>query len=106
MAPHEQIDSATIDHELSHAFWHLDSSYKGSALELVTALPAKFFLLMTRRLKEMGYCDEVIEDEITAYLSTDNLYDIVDMLETRAIPWDDMLEFQQHFRAYVDELNG
>jgi len=97
---HYQDDIAIIEHELSHAFWHLDELYRRKAIELVTDLPANFFIKMTNTLKEMGYCDEVMKDEITAYLSTDNLYDIVDMLETNKIPWEHMLKFQQHFYEY------
>lgn len=99
---HERGDSLTIDHETSHAFWHLDPGYKLCAFDLVHALPPGFYELMSAKLKEMGYCDEVIDDEITAYLSTDNLYDIVDMLETDAIPWECMLKFQQHFYEHKE----
>ena len=60
----------TKEHELAHAFWFLDKKYQTEMSSLVTQTSSNAFEKMQDRLKEDGYCDEVIYDEIQAYLAT------------------------------------
>lgn len=94
---HAKDPSATVDHELSHAFWHLHPEYREEQQSLVDGLPRRFYKQAKRALNSMGYCDEVIDDEITAYLSTGTLHETVDVMQTEQIPWKYMLEFQKIF---------
>lgn len=94
---------ATVgDHELSHAFWYLDPDYRKSAQHLVDMwLPILFIALASNALKKMGYHEDVIDDEITAYLSTSTLVDMVETFDTEMIPWGVALKFQRHFADYL-----
>lgn len=67
-------EETALKHELSHAYWYLfPDSYAGEAKEL---LNTKRFLnpevseKAKKALLEKGYCEEVLEDELQAYLAT------------------------------------
>ncbi len=92
-----------IEHELSHAFWHLDEIYRREAMLLVLTLPALFRIAGNKALTDLGYCEEVLDDEMAAYLSTSTMAEIADRLDTEAIPWQYVLKFQQHFANYLEE---
>jgi hypothetical protein len=66
----DSFDSKTMDHELAHGLYHVNIDYKSSMHDLVLNLPKRIFESMKRILLDAGYCDEVICDEIQAYLST------------------------------------
>lgn len=99
---HYQGDVTTIEHELSHAFWHLDQDYRLGAFDIVCSLPTKFRTVGNKALSDMGYREGVFDDEITAYLSTSTMTNIVDIFDTEDIPWKHTLGFQQHFAAHLD----
>jgi hypothetical protein len=100
---HAQGVGTVIDHELSHAFWYLDPGYRQSAQHLIdTELPTAFHALASNALKEMGYCEDVLDDEIAAYLSTSTLVDMANTFDTEQIPWKCALKFQQHFETYLE----
>jgi len=63
------IEDDALDHEIAHAMYYLDSRYRTQAraeAKKITASP------LYKDFKEMGYCDEVLEDELNAYLATGN----------------------------------
>jgi hypothetical protein len=60
----------TVRHEVCHGLYYTDSSYRETVDELVDSISASQEQKMTKFLKDMGYCQEVIKDEIQAYLST------------------------------------
>ena len=66
----DSFESRTMDHELAHGLYHVNEEYKTRASELVSALPSKVFEGMEAHLLGMGYCQEVIPDEIQAYMAT------------------------------------
>ena len=66
----DKFDSKTMDHELAHGLYHVNLEYKTSTYELVLNLPKKIYEGMERILLDMGYCDDVVCDEIQAYMST------------------------------------
>jgi hypothetical protein len=59
-----------IEHEISHGLFYVNSDYKEKATSLVRSLPESVFNNMSHLILSMGYCEEVIDDEIQAYLST------------------------------------
>jgi hypothetical protein len=63
-------DKDTIDHELCHAFYNLKENYKKEVDKLISKIPKKTFNKMRKALKDTGYCNKVIKDEIQAYLSS------------------------------------
>lgn len=100
---HTQGEATVIDHELSHAFWYLDPAYRKLAQHLADMeLPIIFHALASNALKKMGYHEDVLDDEITAYLSTSTILDIVETFDTEQIPWDVALKFQRHFTDYLE----
>lgn len=69
-----------IEHELAHAMYYLYPKYKKSCDKLIETLKSTKwgmvkYVQTAGRLKDMGYCDDVIDDEIQAYWSTGNVND-------------------------------
>lgn len=69
-------DTETLEHELVHAKYHNDETYRNNAYTIVAALPSAVYNALYTGLTEMGYCNTVIIDEINAYLTTDSLRDL------------------------------
>jgi len=63
-------DTDTIRHELVHAYYYLNPSYKQSANILVKHMRSDLRKALTAGLKEKGYANNVIVDEINAYMAT------------------------------------
>lgn len=59
-----------MEHEISHGLFYVNSEYKEKATSLVRSLPDDIINNMSYLILSMGYCEEVIDDEIQAYLST------------------------------------
>jgi hypothetical protein len=93
-------DKRTIDHELCHAFYNLKESYKKGADALINKLPKRIFNKMRKALKDVGYCNKVIKDEIQAYLSSgdcsffDNYVDWEENQKTSKA-------FEKHFNKHI-----
>lgn len=60
--------SDTLKHEMCHALFSLNESYKSKALDCLKIITAEDRLQMEKNLQEMGYTQEVFDDEIQAYL--------------------------------------
>lgn len=60
----------TLKHEIAHALWYLDPSYRKDATELINALPAYHRNIMIEYLTNLGYGKNVLFDELNAYMST------------------------------------
>jgi hypothetical protein len=69
-------NAKTLDHEISHGMFCLNSEYKKEATKLVKALPVKIRTSMEKMLAKGGYTKQVFIDEINAYLSTDSKEDL------------------------------
>ena len=63
-------DLDTLDHELLHAHYYLNHSYRQKVDTVVKHMRSELRKQMTKVLKEMGYTKEVIVDEINAYMAT------------------------------------
>ncbi len=96
----------TVDHELAHAFYYLDPNYHDEMLSLVRSIPTKTKQLMTDVLIKSGYCREVVEDEIQAYLSTDGMLELSKFFNTENLPWKNILRIKQTFVDMKEEQNG
>ena len=104
IATHKSETTTTINHEISHALWYLDGKYRASCENLINQLPNKSKELMIVWLKENGYCDNVINDEITAYLST--VDDIKDMSKETKISKKDLISIHNLFKEQFDKYSG
>lgn len=66
----KQSKPETFDHELSHAYFHLNIDYYNKVIDLVDDLPDDIFNMMESILLNMGYNEESIYTEINAYFAT------------------------------------
>lgn len=60
----------TFKHEIAHGLYFLNDEYKQKMLELNQSIDVDVVTELTLLLTDIGYCHEVIDDEIQAYLST------------------------------------
>ena len=74
-------DMNVIDHEIAHALYYMSESYKGE----MESLNYDFFKnhrmqysKMVKKLKKMGYGENVIKDEVQAYMSTSKKSELVE----------------------------
>lgn len=95
--------TSTINHELSHAWFYLDPNYKRTMLKLVRKLPEAAKQQLKQYLQNDGYTSKVINDEIVAYLSTNNMTHTAKQFEKKKIPWNAVLEFQKTFADFKEE---
>ena len=58
------------DHELAHAFFYTNQEYKKQTLQLLNTIDTKIIDCFRYFLTSNGYTDEVVEDEIQAYMAT------------------------------------
>jgi len=68
-------EADVLDHELCHALYYLSAVYKACVSGIIfTHLNSKNHKLLFDKLKEDGYDDGVLWDELNAYLSTSSKY--------------------------------
>ena len=63
-------DEDTVDHELAHAFWYVDSEYKELQQKNIDALSDDLITDVKEELRNCKYTEEVLDDEFQAYFST------------------------------------
>lgn len=66
----EEGDEVTLKHETAHGYFYENKGYKKFATEIVNSLPEDIFFTYKQYLLDMGYIDEIIIDEMHAYLVT------------------------------------
>jgi hypothetical protein len=74
-------DVNVIDHEIAHALYFMNPDYMCEMEELNYEFYKKYriqFSKMVKSLKKMGYGENVIRDEIQAYMSTSKKSELVD----------------------------
>jgi len=91
-----------VDHEVAHAMYTLYPKYKKSCSKLLTKLRSTpvgdlIYKGMEEELLKMGYCEEVIEDEMQAYWSVPENYALHDTCET-------LMELESNYRKYRKEI--
>ena len=74
-------DFATMDHELVHAHYYLNPSYRQKVDTVVKHMRPELRKELSKVLKEMGYTREVIVDEINAYMATSSYKYLSEELE-------------------------
>lgn len=57
-----------LKHEVAHGLWKMNWQYRNDMTELVSKIPRKIYNKYETFLLEKGYCKQVIEDEIQAYV--------------------------------------
>ena len=66
----DSLESDTFEHETCHGLYYTNKEYKALVDEITIAIPIKDYLTFRNNLKNMGYTDSVMNDEIQAYLTT------------------------------------
>lgn len=61
-------NGTTLKHELCHAFYSVNAEYRKKAILLVESIDSKVKKQITKNLLVAGYTQEVVDDEIQAYL--------------------------------------
>ena len=80
-------DTETTLHETLHAYYYLDPVYKQQVDVLVRSMDKTLRSELTKKLKDMGYANHVITDEINAYMASSKykyLKEELDLDVTRA----------------------
>jgi len=62
-------DQEVINHELCHALYKLELSYKKEVTKILKDLLSSTHTKLKQRLLDMGYTKKVVDDEIQAYLA-------------------------------------
>ena len=88
--------SITMQHELAHGLYYVNDAYKQEMAYLVTNLPLHIHSAISTILIDMGYCDDVIADEIQAYMATGLM---ANMSEIPGIE-DELNKFEQVFNNF------
>lgn len=58
---------STYQHEVRHGLWYLYDDYRRAMLTVMRDYPTK---ALRKKLLKMGYCEEVLDDEVQAYVLT------------------------------------
>ena len=66
----QKKNKITIAHEIAHANWFLYPEYKEKMIELTKEIPTYLYEDAYYSLKNFGYFDSMIDDEIQAYMAT------------------------------------
>ena len=66
----EESSQEVIDHECAHALYYLYPSYRRSCNKLIKGMSKGKVDRATNELLSMGYCKDVLKDEIQAYFSS------------------------------------
>jgi len=93
-----------VNHELAHAVYTLHPSYKKSCTKLLIKMGhnthnTRSKLIRERsedKLAKMGYCKDVMEDELQAYYSTGGIGDDVP----------DISEFKNNYKNFLKKLKN
>lgn len=59
-----------MNHEICHGLFYSNSEYKEKTQALVKSIPSPIFDSLKKIILSLGYVEDVIDDEIQAYLST------------------------------------
>jgi hypothetical protein len=70
IAVHSNDNLDTLKHEIAHALYYLDPSYKKNAITLINTIPTYYKNIMLEYLTNLGYGKNVLFDEMNAYMST------------------------------------
>jgi hypothetical protein len=98
-------DVNVIDHEIAHALYYMNTEYK----DLMDTANYQFYKnlrieysKMVKKLKKMGYGDNVIKDEVQAYMSTSTKKELV---ETFGLDFDRIKGFRHLYRKVLSRYN-
>lgn len=89
----------TIDHEVAHAMYYLQPDYQRMMDNLTKQIPNSWIKDIYDSLKELGYCDEVLKDEVQAYLATSSYWYLLKHFNTINFPWLMIHQYRATFKT-------
>ena len=90
-----EADPYTMKHEVAHAMYYLDENYRNSMILAMNVTGHhNLYEGMHKKLKKMGYCDEVLMDETQAYMSTSSRWSLLKTFGFWAVPWEEVTNFR------------
>ena len=69
----ESLTSVHVSHELSHALWYTNPTFKKEATKVVSQIPKEIVDECKSTLTRMGYHKSVLTDELVAYSATGDM---------------------------------
>ena len=96
----------TIDHELAHAMYYLHPEYKVMMDNLTNQIMNPYSKDIQKVLRDMGYCDEVMKDEMQAYLSTETYWYLLTHFKTINFPWLMVNQYRESFKIAKEKYCG
>lgn len=94
-----------IDHEIAHALYYMNSNYKSAMNELNYNFNKQYrmqYCKVVKNLKSMGYGQNVVRDEIQAYMSTSKKKELVERFE---LDYDTILPMIRQYRKVLSQYN-
>jgi len=104
----EGEDPDLINHEMAHGLWFADKKYKSEQKRNIMNLDPTIKDSLDTKVKKMGYGENVIDDEIQAYLSTGTniTMNVIKNIKQAQIPFRETFEkFADKFRAKKIPIN-
>ena len=98
-------DMNVIDHEIAHALYYMDESYKAEMEEMNYNFFKQHrmqYSKMVKALKKMGYGENVIKDEVQAYMSTSKKSELVIKF---GLDYDTVLPMIRQYRKVLSWYN-
>jgi len=92
----DKLNSKTMDHEVAHGLFYVDSKYKAGVTKLIKGIKKPIYTQLSKVILGMGYCKEVVNDEIQAYLSTG----IIPRMQSIKGIEIESKKFSDHFKTY------
>lgn len=95
-------DEDLIHHEFAHALWFSNPEYKQKMESTISEMPIKTKDSIYNKIKSMGYGENVIDDELQAYLATGILPEMARVKDIKK----EIIKFKNVFEKYTDKLSA
>jgi hypothetical protein len=63
------LDNSVLEHEKAHGLYYTNEDYKKECDEITASIPKELYDEIKESIIKLGYTEEVIDDEIQAYMS-------------------------------------
>lgn len=94
-------DPSLIYHEMAHALWFVNPSYKTKMQSLIDGMSKSSSSKLMKIIGNMGYGKNVIPDEVQAYMSTGLLEDMEDIPNLK----EEQSKFKKFFSSYINKIS-
>lgn len=94
-------DPSLIYHEMAHALWFVDPTYKAKMESIIRGMNKTTLSKLMKLIGGMGYGQNVVPDEVQAYMSTGILDDMEDIPNIEK----EEPKFKKFFSLYTDKFS-